>query len=122
MRRWATGLLLAALLTGAAFAAEPLGQFDAGTTVVLRVGQSMTIVLERSTTEAARWLWPHLPDYLLAHRLAALQTDEARGRIVETHVFTALTPGSDIVFAEKVSDGDPTEVIARYIVTVQVEP
>ena len=110
------------LLAGAAFAAEPLGHFDAGTTVYLRVGESVTIVLERSTTEEARWLLPHLPDYLLNHRPAAVQTDAEHGRIVETHVFTALTPGADIVFAEKVSADDPTDVLARYIVTVQVEP
>lgn len=118
----ATILFLLIFCAGAVLAAEPLGHFDAGTTVYLRVGESMSIVLERSTSEAARWLWPHLPDYLLAHRPAAVQTDEENGRIVETHVFTALTPGSDIVFAEKVSADDPTVVTARYIVTVQVEP
>ncbi|HPQ70768.1 MAG TPA: hypothetical protein PKW95_16710 [bacterium] len=115
-------LLMIVLFACVAFAAEPLGHFDAGTTIHLRVGESVTIVLERSTAEEVQWLWPHRPDYLLAHRPGAVQTDEEHGRIVETHVFTALTPGADIVFAEKVSTDDPTVVIARYIVTVQVEP
>lgn len=122
LRRCATLLLALACLAGAAFAAEPLGHFDAGKTIVVHVGESFTIILERAAGERTHWIWPHLPAHLLAHRDAGDRTKEGATHIVETHVFTALTPGTAVVFAEKVAVDDPTLVSARYIVTVQVVP
>ena len=124
MRRTLAIVIVLLLCAGAARAqtVRTLQQFDAGTTVRLKVGEDFQIQLERQEGETKVWRWPIVDDHVI--RVAAPPTEtrakERPGVVIETHSFRAVAPGTTNLYAELVDAANPTKVFARFPVTVQV--
>lgn len=98
--------------------------FDAGKTIMLPAGERFRVQLERPAEAREVWRWGPIDRYTLRLESAVERGDDpARpGIILETYTFTALAPNTINLYAELTAPDDPTKVIARYALTIQVLP
>jgi len=96
--------------------------FDAGKTVVLETGERFRVQLERRAEDREVWRWGPIDEYTLRRGTSIERgEDPARpGLVLETYTFTALAPNTINLYAELGDADDPTRVVARYALTVQV--
>jgi len=100
-----------------------LSEYNAGETIVLHVGESFQVALDRSDPQTS-WSWPAVVTQIVRNTDGPVtgQAENIEAKVMDLFNFSAVSPGATDLFAELAPVEDPTQVRARFAIVVQVEP